>query len=417
MSTRTEGRESAARSRGTILVALGVGAALALAGVACATSDAAVTSTEDGGTKLTGEAGPQDEVDASAEDAAPDSLPPPRECSDQNFCHTNIPEGVTLTSVWGDGAGVVWSVSAQGTIYRWDGSQWKVHQQVAADAGAAVLTTVWGSGPTDVWVAGSTGLLHGTGGSAATLSFAPVTGLPGNPDIPLSSIWGSGADNVWAVGYAQDPSSHALSGRVLHFTGASAGWSEVSITVPRENEWDPDPAVAPLGVFGSASSGTWVHGAWIDNQGNAVAVLFHIAPGSSDGVRMKIPEGSDYPPHLEPFTGVGVMDDGTVWLGVVSKTGRHSYIRGKAPYSEQDWESLYRAQYESDPHFFWGASASDSWQVGDFGRLRHWDGTKWTQAIIMVTSAPVKSDFFGAWAANKDDFWVVGDGIALHKKP
>ena len=203
----------------------------------------------------------------------------------------------------------------------------------------------------------------------------------------------------------------------MHYAGALAGWTEISISVPRENDWDPDPAVAPIGVFGSTTSGTWVHGAWFDNQGNAVAVLFRIAPGSSESVRMKIPEGNDYPPRQMPLTGVGVMDDGTVWLGAVSRSGRHSYIRGKAPYAEQDWESLYRAQYESDPHLFWGASANDAWQVGDFGRLRHWDGTKWTQSVIMVTSAPVKSDFFGAWAVSKDEFWVVGDGIALHKKP
>ena len=221
MSTRTRGRESA-RRRGSILVAVGVVWALAFAGVACATSDVTLGSvTDDGGNKLNGEGGAQDEPDVSTSDAGPDSLPPPRECSDQNFCHTNVPEGATLTSVWGDGAGVVWSVSAQGTIYRWDGFQWKVHHVVAAAAGAAELTTIWGSSATDVWVAGSTGLLHGTGTSAATLSFAPVTDLPGNPDVPLASVWGSGPDNIWAVGYAQDEETacaprarRALRGRV-----------------------------------------------------------------------------------------------------------------------------------------------------------------------------------------------------------
>ncbi len=403
------------RFRGSLLVAVGLLSALALSGAACATTDVPVGTIDDGdGNKLTGDAGPATEPDATGDDAGQEaSLPPTRTCSDQGFCHTDIPEEATLTSVWGDGAGVVWSVSAQGTIYRWDGAHWNVHQEIAG----AELSVVWGSSATDVWVAGSKGLLHGTGSSAATLSFAPLADLPGDPSIALTSIWGSGANDIWAVGWAQDPSSHALSGRVLHFKGAQDGWSEITLDVPREYEWDPDPAVAPLGVFGSASTGAWVQGAWMDNQGNAVAVLFRIAPGTEEAVRVRIPEGDDYPPRHYPLTGTGVTDDGTVWLGAVSRSGRHRYIRGKAPYATQDWELLYRPQYESDPHLFWGKSGKDAWQVGDFGRLRHWDGAKWTQAVIMVTSAPVKSDLFGAWAASSDDFWVVGDGIALHKMP
>lgn len=401
-----------ARRRSILAIVAGL-SALAFAGAACATSDVAIGSVgDDDGTKLGGDGGGSAD-DAGAVDAGAEaSLPPPRACSDQNFCHTPVPAAATLTSVWGDGAGAVWSVSAQGTIYRWDGAEWKVHHELTG----AVLTAVWGSGPTDVWVAGSKGLLHGTGASAATLVFVPVADLPGNPDVPLTSLWGSGPDDIWAVGYGQDPSTSALLGRVVHFAGAG-GWSELSLGVPREYDWDPDPAVAPMQVFGSASSGAWVHGAWLDDQNNAVAVLFRVAPSATEGVRVPIPEGEDWPPRHRPLTGAGVTDDGTVWLAAVSHSGRHRYIRGNAPYGASDWELLYRPQYESNPHFFWGRSATDTWQVGDFGRLRRWDGAKWTQAVIMVTSAPVKSDLFGAWGTSDEDFWVVGDGIALHKRP
>ena len=401
-----------ARHRGSVLASVAIVSAIALAGAACATADVPIGTVEDddGENKLgDGDGGELPDV-AAIDGGQEASLPPPRACSDQSFCHTDIPEGATLTSVWGDDSGVVWSVSAQGTIYRWDGAHWNVHHEVPG----AAFTTVWGSSATEVWAAGSKGLLRGTGSSAATLTFAPVSDLPGNPDVVLTSIWGSGPNDIWAVGGAANGS---LLGRVVHYTGPGAGWSEVTVEVPREYPWDPDPAVAPIGVFGSAASGAWVHGAWIDNQNNPIAVLFRIAPGTTDAVRMKIPEGNDWPYGQQPLTGAGVMADGTVWLGAVALSGRHRYIRGKAPYADADWEPLYRAQYESDPRFFWGASANDAWQAGDFGRLRHWDGTKWTQAIIMVTTAPVKSDFFGAWTAKSDDFWVVGDGIALHKKP
>ena len=40
---------------------------------------------------------------------------------------------------------------------------------------------------------------------------------------------------------------------------------------------------------------------------------------------------------------------------------------------------------------------------------------RWKQAAIMVTAIPVKKVFHGIWGLGNDDFWVVGDGIALHK--
>jgi hypothetical protein len=405
------------RRRGIALTILGIGTAFVFAGAtaACSTS-ADVGAMSDGGeTKIENEGGLAADTDATPADAGTDvTLPPPRECSDQNFCHTDIPEDAVLYGIWGDGAGVVWTVSEAGAIYRWDGAHWQVHQQIAETE----LYAVWGSGPTDVWVAASSGLLHGTGASPQTLSFAPVADLPGLDTVPITSIWGTSADDFWAVGGAQDPNSGLLVGRIVHFTHAD-GFTEIPIEIPRKEEWDPDPGVAPLGVFGSASSGTWIHGAWFDNQNNASAVLYRFAPGSSTPTRITVPLGGELEspsPRHGPFTGAGVMEDGTVWLGGVRQSGLHDYIRGKAPYADSDWELLYRAQYESDPHFFWGSSANDAWQVGDFGRLRHWDGTTWTQAVIMVTSAPVRSDLYGAWASTKDDFWVVGDGIALHKK-
>ena len=60
------------------------------------------------------------------EDADADASTP-RECSDDGFCHTALPKGQTLRAVWGDGQGVVWAVSGQGAILRWDQTEWKIH--------------------------------------------------------------------------------------------------------------------------------------------------------------------------------------------------------------------------------------------------------------------------------------------------
>jgi len=61
-------------------------------------------------------------------------------------------------------------------------------------------------------------------------------------------------------------------------------------------------------------------------------------------------------------------------------------------------------------------SASDAWIAGDYGRLRHWNGTEWRQSIITNDKYPVIAPLY-AMGGRGDDLWFVGDGIALHRAP
>ncbi len=114
----------------------------------------------------------------------------PRECSTFGFCPTVLPPGDhTLKGVWGDGAGVVWAVTLEGSVLRWNGTAWKVH---ASDLGA--LNVIWGSSPTDIWIAGERGVEHGTGASSDSLAFTPNALL--EEGVTVSAIWGTSATDV-----------------------------------------------------------------------------------------------------------------------------------------------------------------------------------------------------------------------------
>ncbi|MDF2696357.1 MAG: hypothetical protein K0S65_4740, partial [Labilithrix sp.] len=105
----------------------GVGIFLVLA--ACANSDASSgDDSGDGGTVLPAvDASPEEDGRPLPDVSAPDGEAGVSVCSEDDFCHSLVPEGELLRGVWGDGQGVVWAVSTTGDVLRWDGTSWQVH--------------------------------------------------------------------------------------------------------------------------------------------------------------------------------------------------------------------------------------------------------------------------------------------------
>lgn len=65
----------------------------------------------------------------------------------------------------------------------------------------------------------------------------------------------------------------------------------------------------------------------------------------------------------------------------------------------------------------WGTGPNDVWLAGVYGRLNHWDGTSWRTASIALTDVfPVVQDFYAMWGKDRNNLWVVGQDIALHKQ-
>ena len=393
--------------RVAMIAALGLASSSAIA-AGCTASDGGAevevtpdaSTTFEGGSADGGADAPADAKDASVADA--------RACSDQGFCHAALPKGATLRDVWGDGT-VVWAVSEEGDVLRWDGQAWIVH---ASKLGA--LYAIWGSGPTDVWIGGARGLHHGTGASPQSLVFAHVD-APGDPSVPILSIWGTGPDDVLAVGGFVDDVDFLPHGRVLRRrSGGDAGvsWKLEAIS--------SEPFVFRR-VWGSAASGAWIAGD--DGSDNAQSSAVYTRPPAASTLRAVTIDAfapDEGPEQGVPggITGGGIAADGRTLVIGKTKSGTPSLWYG-ASADAGDAGSFawsYEARDLNDPRLrvVW-AGGTTTWLAGDYGRLRSSSGGPWMQAAIMIADLPIIQPLHAIWGKAPDDFWVVGKDIAMHR--
>ena len=397
--------------------ALGAGVSALLALVACATTDSegeAAAPDTDASTVIVPDGGGPTPDAADAADAPVEADAGPRICSDDGFCHTTVPKGQNLRSVWGDGLGVVWAVSYEGNILRWDGTSWKIH--VHATDGEEGLFSIFGTGPTDVWIPSDHGLLHGTGTSSATLVFAPVA-LPGKASVLIKGIWGTGPNDLWAVGGTESFDQAPFSvGRAVHYNGAvgdgGAGWKLDTDLTAR--------GIAYRAIWGSPGSGPWVQGGEANEFGEFSGVVLRRAPGDTAWKRVALPPDPDNTFHPQPqyLVAASLSSDTSVWLGGFNGDFVSSYWHGtKATDGGTGFDFTYTERFfwERPVIALWGTAPNDTWAVGQEGLVQHWDGATWNSAAIRVTPLPVVKTFWGIWGTSSTDFWIVGDEIALHK--
>ncbi|MDF2697104.1 MAG: hypothetical protein K0S65_5487 [Labilithrix sp.] len=387
--------------------------------VACADSDVEPTpgpsDQNDGGTLPPGSDGGEVEGDAGADvDAETDAAPP--ECSKEGYCHTTLPAGQVLRGVWSDGAGITWAVSEQGRILRYDGKDWSLHSGLEG-----ALWTIWGSSPTDIWIGGDSGLFHSEGASSAGLVFNPVD-TPGDR-TPIFSIWGSGANDVWAAG-----SIEWVGSRVLHYASVPSkedGGSVLTWSV----EPMPESAVYWSRVSGSAASGVWATGEWFGDGNGRRVYLAHRRPGATDFEKIDFPRDPTMPTNpngdLKQIYDAKVSLDGTsFWgLGITDSSNKPVYAAATTPDGWKTYVWTYgissgapNDREDPENRAIAAASMDNAFIAGDYARLRHWNGTKWKQAVTAVEKFPIIQPFY-AIGGVADDLWFVGDDVALHRVP
>lgn len=397
------------RSRRPLAATLGAigvvgGASLFGSLAACAESDAPSSPDldADGGPGVPPTADDAGGADASAD---ADAGAPASTCSPGGWCHTALPPKTTLTGVWGDGSGVVWAVSEDGRVLRWEANAWKVHA-----IGLGPLRAIWGTGPTDIWVSNGAELLHGVGASPATLEFAAVP-TPGDADAAITSIWGTGPTDVWAAGGRVDLAPYA--GRVLHYDAGDAGapaWTRVE-GITR------DP-MAFSHVWGSAASGVWLAGFYYDeDQWSDVGVILRRPAGAVDFEAERLPEDTVFSGSwLTRVGGVGSTGTTTTVVGMTSVNVPSSWqavSKDNGATFTWTYENGGAATFSMNAAFT--VAADDAWSAGEYGRLRHWDGAAWTQAAVTATGAPLTMTFLAMWGEPAKDLWVVGEGIAVRR--
>ncbi len=335
---------------------------------------------------------------------------PARLCSDDGFCHSVLPQGQHLRGVWGDGTGVVWAVSLERNILRWDGTSWAIHTRTLGE-----ISCIWGSGPTDVWIATTEGLLRSTGTSSASLAFEPIPDLPGDASIPIRSVWGTGSNDVWAVG-GLEPAWETPRGRVLHYAGdpgdGGTGWSV-----------DGQLSVQPFGyraVWGTPSTGVWVHGVSFDDLGLTHVWVFHRRAGETTWMPILLPPdpNDEWYPFASTILSAHIASNSSVWIVGATALPTKALWRGTSTDDGASFEWSFGPPNpnpnDRDLFGVWG-TPDKMWAFGKTGLVSRWTGKKWEQALLSVTGAPVGKSLWAIWGKDDDDFWVVGDEIALHK--
>ncbi|AKU94961.1 hypothetical protein AKJ09_01625 [Labilithrix luteola] len=402
-----------------ILCSALLASSVALLGMACSNGEVDAVSADGGVPDARLDSGSGDASDDAPDASAPDAQP--RTCSDDDFCHTVLPPDSFLRDVWSAGDGVVWAVGAKepstnvapGTVLRWDGSAWAV--QFEPDS---ILYAVWGSSPTDIWIGGEGGLYHGTGPSSDAITWKKVR------SELITSIWGTSTNDVWAVG-AFWGSPYTFDGTVLHYRGTSAdggdGW-----------EIDPISSSRPASyrkVWGTSANDVWIGGAErLQPSADWPRMLTLRGRPNGDGglawSEVVMPSPGD-----GEFSGGGVIAGGRPWL--MGRLGNSDAVFMGTPKtdgsSDYTWfegsfgtcnGTAYPCQGNSGVWFnraVWGTTPNDVYLGGDFGQLRHWDGTSFSLVKTTITKIPVRASFYGMWGTSSTDLWIVGDRIALHK--
>lgn len=387
---------------------------------ACGGDDDERGNTQDAGLDSTSTLPPMDAAVVDAADAAPmgreDAAP--RTCSDANFCRVPLAAPEVLRAIWGDGTGVLWTVSDTGDILRYDGTKNSTFTVFASHPTDSYYA-VWGTSPTDIWVGGTSGLLHGTGASSSTLTFAPVT-IPGDTTAPINAIWGASATDIWAVGGDPDTSSS----RVVHLTGGT--WKEASPA-------DADGVVWST-VFGTPTSGVWIGGTTSGFRTSAAAyrkapkdtTFTEVTPDLPDDLLIgnevnpsRIDVGlalGDLNVHLLGMTaifGIGAQSRNSDWNGTSPDGGVFTWTLFGPPPPSPNVKQTGIMLTSS-----WVGSATNAWVTGVYGRLQHFDGTTWTQADITLNAVPETTDLYGVWGnSTTGELWVVGNQVVIHKAP
>jgi len=109
--------------------------------------------------------------------------------------HTaSVPAGSQDIHVWGFAANNVYAVGANGTVIRWNGSEWST---VSHGLTTATLNDIHGSAPDNIWIAANGGRLLHYDGSDWTLYDDTELDVG---TTNLFAVWAASEDVIWAAG-------------------------------------------------------------------------------------------------------------------------------------------------------------------------------------------------------------------------
>ncbi len=232
------------------------------------------------------------------------------------------------------------AVGENGTALRYDGSTW--------------TSTVTGTSEalSGVWTFAGQAMAVGTGGTILRFNGSRWASLVSGTTETLYSVTGTSIVDLVAVG---------AFGTILRFNGAN---------------WTRIPAGAIVSDFYGVTSGRYSDGVMYIASDDGILAL--------DGNTLS----QVSTPYAPRFYSVATSSTGSLFTG-----GQRGLVLRKSG----SWETLNAAPDLID---VWTASGSDTWAVGEFGFIYHWDGSEWSRQLTPTTST-------------LNTVWASGPGVAF----
>jgi len=388
--------------------------ASATALIACAASDDALGSPDEGAVLPGLDAAADAGGDAQDGDGS-------EECLADAFCpvgpfHPAAPGGALdlrtrINLIRGRGPNDVWAVGALGASAHFDGTRWSRSDTGATEtftglwfreAGTVAFTSLSTAYARGAELDPSDGGVPSASGWLRTEAHVPSEFIGGTEIV--TSTWGPpGAEWMWgtilgdqyasynfvAGTFAPNPYYGLFRARIAPGTRTI----EVAAVLPA-TACKILGCVVMTNIHGSSPDDLWAVGL------NGAA--FHITHAQSDS------------PEIVPFnTQTWAMLDGVwaasatdAWAVGGAGTIRH-YTGGRFA-----WDVVDDIPATEDLHAVWGTSSSDVWVVGDDATILHYDGKTWSRVPVMGLGAR-RPDLFAVWTSAPGHVWVGGDGVIL----
>lgn len=344
-----------------------------------------------------------------------------------HFDGTNWKEMVTpvtcrINSIWGTDANNLYAVG--GSILRFNGTYWET-----VDTGNEVdiLYDIWGTAPDNMYAVGRFGtLLHYDGVTCTKIDTGITTTLTG--------IWGSGPSDIYVS---------SISGTILHYDGTA--WTKKTIKGQYFNDvW----GTAPDNVYAVSSSGAIYHfngTTWRKKKSNTSKTLTNITGTDKNNI------------FVTAYAGTIVQYNGKKWTsktlgnsisGIVALSPDEVFGAGLSgavvKYDGKKWSSMFPGTFhtysdvwgdglgnvyfapQSNQHNakilhyngidwveegkggsfggLWGTSANSVYNVGENHTVRHSDGIEWTD----IYSGKKKINLFSIWGSDNANVYTVG---------
>jgi hypothetical protein len=254
----------------------------------------------------------------------------------------------------------------------------------------------------DVWGAGTVAYAVGrrirpTGSSGVILRWNGAFWSSVSPDFArdreLTAVWGSGPDDIWALGsQLTEGGTYVLV--ALHSTNGGDTWSEETLALADGGR----PYVAD--VHGASATQLFAVGRTASGQ----RLVLRREAGAW------VQEGID--PASAQMDGVAVLAGGEVYaVGSVSSGGTPRAVLWKRDNTDGTWVQQGDAEAENTRfHGITPDGGGGMYVVGSGLRVRHLDGTSWTE-MGPDYSPPLR----GVWVTQYGNAYAVGEnGIVLH---